>query len=177
MSHWAELDEDNVVIRVLVGDNNDPAGDEGYQWFVNNLGGRWIQTSYNGNFRGKFAGVNSIYNEDADFFYRPFSAIYNHDSSLLYFAKLDSNNVVIEINTINKSEIVGPDKEADGIAYLKGQYGNEHTWKQTKLIPTFRKNFAQVGDSYDANADAFIPPMPTEGNWVLDAKTYRWEEA
>ena len=45
MSHWAELDQDNKVIRVLVGDNNDPAGDEGYQWFVNNLGGRWIQTS------------------------------------------------------------------------------------------------------------------------------------
>ena len=27
MSHWAELNDENTVIRVLVGDNNDPAGD------------------------------------------------------------------------------------------------------------------------------------------------------
>ena len=34
MSHWAELDENNTVVRVLVGDNNDPNGDEGYQWLI-----------------------------------------------------------------------------------------------------------------------------------------------
>jgi len=51
MSHWAELDEKNKVIRVLVGDNNDPAGDEGYQWLVDNLGGTWVKTSYNGTIR------------------------------------------------------------------------------------------------------------------------------
>ena len=42
MSHWAELDSDNKVLRVLVGDNNDPAGDEGHQWLLDNLGGNWI---------------------------------------------------------------------------------------------------------------------------------------
>ena len=68
MSHWAELDENNVVLRVTVGDNNDPAGDEGYSWLVNNLGGRWIQTSYNANFRKNFAGVGMIYNEELDEF-------------------------------------------------------------------------------------------------------------
>ena len=47
MAHWAELDENNIVIRVTVGDNNDPAGDEGYQWLIDNLGGRWVKTSYN----------------------------------------------------------------------------------------------------------------------------------
>lgn len=53
MSHWAELDENNIVLRVLVGDNNDPAGDEGYQWLIDNLGGTWVKTSYNavGGFR------------------------------------------------------------------------------------------------------------------------------
>jgi hypothetical protein len=53
MSHWAELDENNIVTRVLVGDNNDPAGDEGYQWLIDNLGGTWVKTSYNavGGFR------------------------------------------------------------------------------------------------------------------------------
>ena len=47
MAHWAELDENNIVTRVLVGDNNDPAGDEGYQWLIDNLGGTWVKTSYN----------------------------------------------------------------------------------------------------------------------------------
>jgi len=37
MAHWAEIDQNNVVLRVLVGDNNDLAGDEGYQWLINNL--------------------------------------------------------------------------------------------------------------------------------------------
>jgi hypothetical protein len=45
MAHWAEVDENNIVIRVLVGDNEEP--DQGYQWLIDNLGGRWIQTSYN----------------------------------------------------------------------------------------------------------------------------------
>ena len=71
MSHWAEVDEDNKVLRVLVGDNNDPNGDEGYEWFVTNLGGRWIQTSYNGKFRKQFAGVGFVYDPQKDIFIAP----------------------------------------------------------------------------------------------------------
>jgi hypothetical protein len=71
MSHWAELDKDNKVIRVLVGDNNDPARDEGYQWLLDNLGGTWIKTSYNGNIRYNFAGIGYFYDEEADAFLAP----------------------------------------------------------------------------------------------------------
>lgn len=71
MSHWAEIDENNVVIRVLVGDNNDPNGDEGYQWLVDNLGGTWIKTSYNGNIRKNFAGIGFIYDAERDAFITP----------------------------------------------------------------------------------------------------------
>ena len=52
MSHFAEIDDNNIVLRVLVGDNDYP--NEGYDWFVENLGGTWIQTSYNGNIRKNF---------------------------------------------------------------------------------------------------------------------------
>jgi hypothetical protein len=45
MSHWAQVDENNIVVQVLVGNDNHP--DEGYQWFVDNIGGTWIKTSYN----------------------------------------------------------------------------------------------------------------------------------
>jgi hypothetical protein len=71
MAHWAELDSDNKVIRVTVGDNNDPNGDEGYKWLIDNLGGRWIKTSYNANFRGKFAGIGDTYDEVNDVFVTP----------------------------------------------------------------------------------------------------------
>lgn len=71
MSHWAEVDENNIVLRVLVGDNDDPNGDEGYQWLIDNLGGRWIKTSYNNNIRKNYAGVGFIYDENRDAFIPP----------------------------------------------------------------------------------------------------------
>lgn len=71
MAHWAEIDQNNVVIRVLVGDNNDPVGDEGYQWLLNNLGGVWIKTSYHANIRKNFAGIGFTYNEALNAFIPP----------------------------------------------------------------------------------------------------------
>lgn len=71
MAHWAEVDENNVVVRVLVGDNNDPAGDEGYQWLIDNLGGTWIKTSYNGTIRKNFAGIGYVYDTVLDAFIPP----------------------------------------------------------------------------------------------------------
>jgi hypothetical protein len=71
MAHWAELDKNNIVLRVLVGDNNDPNGDEGYQWLIDNLGGNWIKTSYNGNIRKNYAGVGHSYDETRDAFIAP----------------------------------------------------------------------------------------------------------
>jgi hypothetical protein len=71
MSHWAEIDKNNTVLRVLVGDNNDPAGDEGYQWLLDNLGGTWVKTSYNGNIRKNYAGIGYSYDEDRDAFIAP----------------------------------------------------------------------------------------------------------
>jgi hypothetical protein len=71
MSHWAEIDENSKVIRVLVGDNNDPNGDEGYQWLVDNLGGTWVKTSYNGNIRYNYAGIGYTYDPIDDAFIAP----------------------------------------------------------------------------------------------------------
>jgi hypothetical protein len=71
VSHWAEIDNNNIVLRVTVGDNNDPTGDEGYQWLIDNLGGTWIKTSYNSNIRGIYAGIGYTYNPDEDIFVTP----------------------------------------------------------------------------------------------------------
>ena len=68
MSHWAELDKNNIVLRVLVGDNNEP--DEG-QAFMESLGGTWVKTSFNGTIRKNFAAIGYTYDADRDAFIAP----------------------------------------------------------------------------------------------------------
>ena len=105
MSHWAELDETNTVIRVLVGDNNDPAGDEGYQWLIDNLGGTWVKTSYNAainGFRYNYAGVGYTYDPIDDAFIPPYP-ICGHESVLLNNKKqweCAECEALIEANTL-----------------------------------------------------------------------------
>lgn len=79
MAHWAELDENNAVLRVTVGSNED--ADEGYQWLIDNLGGTWIKTSYNTKggqhllggtpFRKNFAHPGYTYDPARDAFIPP----------------------------------------------------------------------------------------------------------
>ena len=95
MSHFAQLDKNNIVIQVLVGD--DSFTNEGYDWFVENFGGVWIKTSYN-------------------------------------------------------------------------TRGGVHILGGTPL----RKNYSEVGYSYDLTRDAFIAPKPYP-SWLLDEATCRWQ--
>lgn len=71
MAHFAELDNDNKVVRVLVVDNAQEHRGEEFLAVDCGLGGRWIQTSYNGNIRGKFAGIGYTYDPVADVFISP----------------------------------------------------------------------------------------------------------
>ncbi len=71
MAHFAELDENNIVVRVLVTDNNDPNGDEGYQFLVDTFGGTWVKTSYNGTIRYNYAGIGFTYDPIDDAFIPP----------------------------------------------------------------------------------------------------------
>ena len=68
MSHWAEIDATNKVIRVLVGDNNEP--DEG-EATMHSLGGTWVKTSYNSNIRYNYAGIGYTYDPIDDAFIAP----------------------------------------------------------------------------------------------------------
>jgi len=82
MAHFAELDENNIVLRVLVTDNNDPNGDEGYQFLIDTFGGTWVKTSYNGNIRYNYAGIGYTYDPIDDAFISP-SPECGHESLLL----------------------------------------------------------------------------------------------
>ena len=70
MSHFAQIDKNNCVIQVLVGNPN-LNDDEGLTEITNLLGGKWIQTSYNAKIRGNYAGIGFTYFKDADIFMPP----------------------------------------------------------------------------------------------------------
>jgi hypothetical protein len=78
MAHFAELDSNNVVLRVVVVDNKDTADAQGVEkehigaaYLERLLGGTWKQTSYNGNLRKNYAGAGYTYNADIDAFVAP----------------------------------------------------------------------------------------------------------
>jgi len=69
MANWAEIEENNKVIRVVVGDDND--ADEGYKWLIDNLGGTWIKTSRSAAIRYNYAGIGYTYDPIDDAFISP----------------------------------------------------------------------------------------------------------
>lgn len=84
MAHFAEIDDNNTVIRVLV--VPDDQEHRGQQFLADDLqlGGRWIQTSYNNRIRKQYAGIGFTYDETSDVFVRPQPAPWfvldtNHD--------------------------------------------------------------------------------------------------
>jgi hypothetical protein len=71
MAHFAELDENNIVKQVIVVPNSVEHYGELYLSRDLNIGGRWVQTSYNGNMRKNFAGIGFTYDEVRDAFIPP----------------------------------------------------------------------------------------------------------
>ena len=81
MAHFAEVDENNIVTRVLVVDNSQE--DNGQEFLANTLGlgGTWVKTSYNTQggvhtsggtpFRKNYAGVGYTYDSGRDAFIPP----------------------------------------------------------------------------------------------------------
>lgn len=68
MAHFAEIDENNRVVRVLVVPNSEEHRGQEFLAQDLGLGGTWIQTSYNGTIRKNFAGVGMYYDENRDAF-------------------------------------------------------------------------------------------------------------
>ena len=79
MAHFAQVDDSNTVLRVDVVNNqqvddlpfpdSEPVG-QAYLATLN-LPGKWLQTSYSGAFRGRFAGIGYVYDDQADQFIDP----------------------------------------------------------------------------------------------------------
>lgn len=96
---------------------------------------------------------------------------------MAHFAKLDENNVVIEVNAVHNNELIdenGQESEAKGIAFLTAWSGGYTNWKQTSYNGNIRKNYAGIGYTYNADIDAFVPPKPFN-SWILNTDLAQWE--
>ena len=69
MAHFAEIDQNNIVLRVTV--VHDSLEANGAQWCHDTLGGTWVQTSYNGRIRKNYAGIGFTYDPARDAFIPP----------------------------------------------------------------------------------------------------------
>ena len=95
---------------------------------------------------------------------------------MAHFAKLEDNQVT-DIVVIDNNDIVGADgneSEDVGIVFLKDLFGQDTVWKQTSWSASFRKNYAMIGGTYDADKDAFIAIKPFP-SWALNEETCIWE--
>lgn len=91
---------------------------------------------------------------------------------MAHYAFLDENNIVTEV-IVGRNE----DEVVDGISNWEEHYGEfrGQVCKRTSYNNNIRKNYAGIGYTYDPVRDAFIPPKPTDGEWVLNEDTCQWD--
>ena len=95
---------------------------------------------------------------------------------MAHFAKLDENNIVIEVHVVNNNVLLedGVEVPQKGIDFLNELFKETSTWVQTSYNGNIRKNYAGVGFTYDSTRDAFIPPKPSP-SWSLNETTCLWD--
>ena len=120
MAHFAELDKDNKVLRVVVGCNTDIANNGGEQSTqaathfetvvpLSTDGVKWMQTSYNHNFRKQYAGHDFIYDETNDRFLHPKPGAawtYNTDGDLVPYLIQMKQKYIVGMKTLIKQIIL-----------------------------------------------------------------------
>lgn len=86
------------------------------------------------------------------------------------FAKLDDNNIVIDIVKVNNDVLDLNNEEESGIEFLASINDGYRNWKQTSYNNRIRTNYAVIGSRYDETRDAFIGLQPYP-SWILDEET------
>ncbi len=87
---------------------------------------------------------------------------------MAHFAQLDDNNVVTQVIVVSNNELLdagGQEREEMGIGFCQRLFGGN--WKQTSYNHNFRKRYAGIGYTYNAELDAFVPPKPFDNNTVI----------
>ncbi len=94
---------------------------------------------------------------------------------MAHFAQLDENNVVTQVIVVSNNELLdanGVEREELGIGFCQRLFGGN--WKQTSYNHNFRKRYAGIGYTYNAELDAFVPPKPYP-SWILDNDEANWK--
>lgn len=97
---------------------------------------------------------------------------------MAHYAFIDDNGVVIDViagmdeagNAQDWEQIYGAMR---GMRCLRTSY-NTHAGKHLSGGQPFRKNYAGIGFTYDANLDAFVPPKP-HPSWVINELSCTWQ--
>jgi hypothetical protein len=79
---------------------------------------------------------------------------------MAHFAKIDDNNVVVEVIVVHNNELLvdGIESEEKGKNFCSQLFGGN--WVQSSYNNNFRKRHALIGYTYDPNRDAFLKPKP-----------------
>lgn len=96
---------------------------------------------------------------------------------MAHFAKLDEDNVVLEVLVVNNEDILdssGTEIEQIGITLLTDITGHS-SWKQTSRHANFRKQYAAIGYKYDNDKDVFYDPNKPFESWSFNNSTMDWE--
>jgi hypothetical protein len=91
---------------------------------------------------------------------------------MAHFAKLDENNVVLEVNVVS-NDVLTSEEETSGIEFLTEWSGGHSNWKQTSYNGNIRKQYAGIGYTYDSVNDIFISPKPYP-SWILN-ENFDWK--
>jgi hypothetical protein len=96
---------------------------------------------------------------------------------MAHFARLDSNNIVVQILAIDNNKIIenGQESEDKGIEFCKQLFDKDYpnvTYKQCSINKSFRFNYPSIGDRYDPQVDAFRK-QPYFSSWIEDSN-YQW---
>ena len=95
---------------------------------------------------------------------------------MAHFALIENNIVqnVIVVGNADLTDSEGNEQEHLGVEFIHSTLGPDDTWIQTSYNNNIRKNYANIGYTYDLARDAFIEPQPY-ASWTLNETTCRWE--
>lgn len=115
---------------------------------------------------------------------------------MAHFARLDNNNVVVEVNVVDNAVLDPLDEEGSGVAFLANWSGGHSYWKQCSYNGSIRGRFPGPGFRYDPDADVFVAvqpfpswvldsncewqpptPKPAQDEWIWDEATLSWVQA
>ena len=94
---------------------------------------------------------------------------------MAYFARIE-NGLVVAVHTVANAALDPNNEQTSGAQFLNNLYGLNADWIQTSFNNSIRYNYANVGYTFNAEANAFIAPSPNcHPELILDTDTYRWK--